>query len=380
MDENKVKEIVGGLKEEIIQVIQPEVVEKVFNKLQDSLPERKNIFGGDDNAKAEREKAEKATEYIRAKAVGDDAKAKALSAGSSTNGAELVPTELTDTIIYQAEKHGLVRKNAQVMEIGANTDIPTMGSVSAYRSAEGVKVDSSQPTTGAINLRTKTVGVLVPFSKKLLRNATPSIMQALVFLAGRAVAKLEDQWGLLGLSAGEGVFQNTNVTGVTLGSGETDYTDLDPDDLLDMLNIAENYYDEKLRWTLSLSMLNVLRKIRAAVGTDKQGFLFQGIGESTPSTIFDVPYDLSPVMPKVTDVSQAGKKFIALVNWANVILGQEQGFTMEISDQATITDTNGSTLINLFEQNMVAVKFTIEEDIQLANATEAFAWLKTAAS
>jgi len=53
---------------------------------------------------------------------------------------------------------------------------------------------------------------------------------------------------------------------------------------------------------------------------------------------------------------------------------------MEISDQATITDTDGSTLINLFQQNMVALKIWGLVDIQLSNPSKAFANLATSAS
>jgi HK97 family phage major capsid protein len=144
--------------------------------------------------------------------------------------------------------------------------------------------------------------------------------------------------------------------------------------------VDENISDDRLRWVLSRSVLNVFRRLRAVVGTDEQGFLFQGFGQSTPPTLWDIPYSLSPIMPRTSDAEQAGKKFMALVDFNKVILGSDVDYQIEMSEQATITDTDGSTLINLFEQNMVALKVSAEIDIQLADPTKAFAWLKTAAS
>ncbi len=116
------------------------------------------------------------------------------------------------------------------------------------------------------------------------------------------------------------------------------------------------------------------------MGTDKQGFLFEGFGGQLPATMWDIPYSTSAVMPKNADSSQAGKKFLALANFENLIHGDSKQYTMEISNQATITDTDGSTLINLFEQNMVALKIYGEIDIQLSNPDKAFAVIKTSAT
>jgi HK97 family phage major capsid protein len=377
---DEVKQIVTELKKDVIETIAPEITEKTIKAIEEKMALRSPLFGADADKKAEAEAKEAGAEYLRKLARGEDTKG--LSAGTSTEGAELVPTYVSDRIITQMEKVGLVQKYAARWPMeGSNVDVPTMSSVTAYRVAEGTKITSSKPTTGAVQLRGKTVGVLIPVTEKLLRNATPATVEAITKLGGQAIAKLVDQWGILGLGSGEGVFQHASVSGVTMGSGLTEYADATAEDLLDVMDIMdESYVDEKTRWVMSLSMLNILRRLRASVGTDKQNFLFQGFGGSTPATIWDIPYSLSSIMPKKSDASQEGDKFIALANFDNMLYGEPKGYSMAMSDQATITDTNGSTLINLFEQNMVAIKVWGEVDLQLANAAKAFAWLKTAAS
>ncbi len=364
------KAVTEEIKKGVAEAVIPAITEEVFEKIKSELPLRKDLFAGD-NANAEMVKKDEAVKFV-----------KGLTAGGTNAGAELVPTYVASEIVRVAELNGLARKLGRKWPMdGSNQDVPTATSVSAYRVNEGAKINSSVPATGTISLRGKTVGVLVPVSKKLLRNATVQLVDTINQLAGEALAKLEDQWAILGLTAGEGVFQDTTVTGVTLGSGDTTFAKIEPEDMLDMIDLIDaNVPENKLRWALSRSVFNALRKKRAVVGSDNQGFLFQGFGNSAPATMWDIPYDLSPIMPKVADGSQAGKKFMALIDWSSVLFGDSMKYTMEISDQATITDADGNTLINLFEQEMVAIKVVGEIDIQIANGAKAHAWCKSAAS
>jgi hypothetical protein len=215
----------------------------------------------------------------------------------------------------------------------------------------------------------------------LLQNATPHLIDVLTLISARAIAKYEDEWALLGKASGEGVFQNASVPVTTLTSTNTTYAKATAEDLLSVLDsVDENFVSPSMRWAMSLSMLNNLRRLRSVVGSDKQGFLLENLGGQLPATLWDFPFDTSAVMPKNSDGSQAAKKFLALIDWSNVIHGDAMEYTLEMSDQATITDTDGSTQINLWQQNMVALKIWGLIDIQLANAAKAFGVLKTAAS
>lgn len=377
------KKAVEDLKSSVIETVTPAVTEDVVKRLMEELPLRKDLFGAGNSADAEkREQKQAAAGALQKLGKGE---VKALTAGGSTSGTELVPTYVTSEIVRVAEQNGLTRRFGRKIPMqGAKVNFPTADSVTAYRVNEGSKVTSSQPTTGTLAMSSKTVGVLIPFSRKLLQNATVQTVDMLNMLAGEALAKLEDKWALLGLTSGEGVLQHASVPGVTMSTGNTTYAKATPEHLLDVIDKVDDNVvlnpQNSLRWILSLSMLNAFRKQRAAVGADLQGFLFQGFAGQTPPTMWDIPYSLSPIMPKTSDVSQTSTKFMALVDFANIYLGDDQQYSLEISEQATITDTDGSTLINLFEQNMVALKVTGEIDIQLANPSKAFAYLKTSAS
>ena len=373
-------------KKEAMQTIVDAVTPEVIKQLEANQPLRKNIF--EDGSKSEQkelaEKKQQAAESLKALEKGDRPRMKDLSAGSAANGAELVPTYVSDQVILQAQNYGLVRKHAMDWPMaGIDVNVPTFSSIVASRSSSDIAaLPATSPTTGAVQLRAKTLSVVVPISRVLLEEATPQIVDVINLLAGRAIAKYEDEWALLGKASGEGVFQNTNVPVKTLSTGDTTYAKLTPEYLLDALDLVDENFvtQDKMRWTMSLSVLNVLRRIRAAVGSDKQGFLMESLGGNLPPTLWDLPFDTTAAMPKTSVGSQAGTKFVALVDWSNVIHGDRRQYTMEMSNEATITSSDGSTQINLWQQNMVALKIWGLVDIQLANADKAFSVLKTSAS
>jgi HK97 family phage major capsid protein len=357
----------------------------VLEQIKANKPLRKDIFGNGDIDKdaSLKESKDQAAEYLKALIAKDATRTKALSSGTSTSGSELVPTYVADQFITVAQKYGLARKYARKWPMqGVNENVPTLSSTTAYRLAsDTTAMTAAQPTTGALQLRAKTVGVIIPVSKVLLQNSSVALVDAITMLGAKAIAKLEDQWALLGLGAGEGIFQTVGVPKVTMASTMTTYAKATAENLLDMLDLVdENFIDETTRWAMSLSMLNNFRRLRAAVSADKQGFLFQGFGGVTPPTLWDIPYDTTAVMPKNSDGTQNNKPCMALVNWDNVVFGDAMQYTMEISDQATITDTDGSTLINLFQQNMVALKIWGLIDIKVSNPTLAHCILATSNS
>jgi len=381
-DKKAFDDVVDASAKKAVEVATPAITAEVMKQLEAKQPLRKDIFGGGDSDKKELEESKKvAAEYFKRKALKQETKT--LSPATSTAGAELVPTYVSDQFITVAQKYGLARKYGTRWPMqGINVNVPTLSAVQAYRMAAATTpISSAQPTTGVVELRAKTVGVIVPISKILLENASIALVDAITMLTGKALAKLEDTWLFRGLGAGEGLFQNTGVPVFNLPSGKTTYAGATAEDLLSTEDLVdENFVSESMRWIMSLSVLNNFRRLRSVVGSDKQGFLFEAFGGNQPATMWDIPFDTSAVMPKNSDVSQAGKDFLGLVDYNNVIFGDNMEYRVEVSDQATITDTNGETLINLFQQNMVALKVWGTIDIQLANPTLAHAIMAAAIS
>src|SRR6266702_2685524 len=94
LQEKKDKETMDNIVEAVTEQVTPKTVEAVIAKLKAEQPLRKNIFedGSDNERKELAEQKKGAADFLKAMEKGDRAAVKALSAGGSTSGAELVPT------------------------------------------------------------------------------------------------------------------------------------------------------------------------------------------------------------------------------------------------------------------------------------------------
>lgn len=378
MNEDAKKELKSLLDE-----VKSGVTEEVYKKLLEELPKRKDIFGtvneNHSNSEFSKEDKEKAAEYVRAKFASDGARAKALSAGTATEGAELVPEYFASEIVRVAPTYGVVRRDARIWPMqGKHTvNVPTASAVTAYRVAEKNKITSSMPTSGQVILTLQKLAALIPMSNDLLKDANVDTVDLLARLSAEALSKLEDQWGILGLAAGEGIFQSTTAQTLNLASGQDTYAEVTFDDLLDAMNLLDEGALAGAKWYMSFSVFNALRKIKASTSGE---YIMQPPSGGQPATIWNIPVVFSPIMPKTSDASQASKKFIALANFDYMLMGDAKEYELKISQDATVTDTDGSTAINLFEQDMSAVRVIERVDIKLAEADKAFVAVKTAAS
>ena len=357
-----------------------EVKAGVVEQLKAELPLRKDIFNAEEVKKDDlMESKQKTADFIKAVYAGDLAKVKALSEGTASEGGYLVPEYFSNEVLRLAPVYGVARRDARVVQVlGLKTHFPTADAVSAYRVGEKVAITSSQPTIGQVTLTVKKIAAMIPMSNELLEDANVNTVDLIIRLVAEAFAKYEDEWAFLGKGAGEGIFQDTLVSVLTLASGKNTFAEVDFDDLLLAMNKLDEAALSGAKWYMSFSVFNALRTLKYASGT--ASYILQEPSMGQPATIWNLPVVFTGVMPKTSDVSQASAKFIALGNLEHMIIGDRMSMEIKVSDVASITDTDGSTGLNLFEQDMSALRAITRRDIQLTNASQAFVAVKTAAS
>jgi len=365
---------------QLLEEVKTAVSADVFEKLKAEISLRKDIFGGAETTEAKKAEAkEKCANFVKAVFNRDLASIKALSEGTTTDGGYVVPEYFANEIIRVAGQYGVARKNARIWPVsGWKTNVPTISNVVAYRVGEKSAITSSQPTFSRTVLTLKKIAALIPMSNELLKDANINTVDQMVNLSAEAFAKYEDEWAFLGKGVGEGIFQDTNVPVYTMGSGDTDFEDADFDDLLEVMGKVDEGALNGAKWYMAFSVFNALRKRKYASGT--ASYILQEPGAGMPATIWNYPVEFVSVMPKTSLQSQAAQKFIAFGNLSYMLFGDARQYEVTISQEATITDTDGSTPINLFEQDMSAVRVIERVDIELAEAAKAFAVCKTATS
>ncbi len=386
MNPEEQKKAMEDLAKNMAPMIAPLVTKDVINAVKDELPKMQVL--GNDEEKAKKEQKEKAIGYFKGVLNGDRAQirthAKAEVFGNestSTEGQEWAPEYFEGNILEIAKKYGLVRSRAQHVPLaGRKVTWPTGGEVTAYKVAEGASFKARKPASGSFSMEPEKLGVLIPVTKELVEdsNLIPGLIDYLNVIAGRAFAKLEDAMalGVTGSSSGEGVLKKSGVPAKVIAG--TGFSDVTFEELLEATELVDDDVTDP-EWVLSRSMRNILLNKRFAVSSDKQEFIFGNPGAGQPRTLWDYPLTLHRDMPKRGD-SAADTVFMALVSWANVMFGDRRQYRVELSDVASFTGTNDSTLVHAFAQDIVVLKFSERIDIDLANHTAAFAVVKTAES
>jgi len=351
-----------------------EIVDKSAEKVLSSLPNRKDVFA-DANKNDVIEAKQKSADFIKAVYANDLAKVKALSEGTSTEGKELVPEYFANEIVRLAPNYGVVRKYARNFVMPAPTvRIPTASTVTAYRVAEKSAITASMPATNQVVLTAKKVAVLIPMSNELLKDASVNTVDLLTTLSAEALSKHEDLWGFNGTTGTEGIFLNSYVPPYTMTSGMDDYTDVTADDLLGALSLLDESALSGAKWYMSFAIFNIIRGLKDTYGR----YIVQEPAGGQPATLWNLPIVFVRTMPKPSDQgSHANKPFIAVGDLSYMIFGDMRQYEISISKDATIVDTDGSTTINLFQQDMSAVRVIERVDIELAEPAKAFAVVKT---
>jgi HK97 family phage major capsid protein len=385
-----VQKIAQQIKEGVVEAVVPAVTKEVMEEVNKNMAQVKHIVV-DKDQKLEEQKKE-AVETFRSmyseiengkktvsKDLSSEGRKKDLDTGTATSGEELVPAYFNSEVLRVAQKYGVVRRNARVVPMrGKEENWPTLGNVTTYRIDEGTKITATTAATGQIKLTAKKLAAIIPMTRELIRDANIAVIDQIAKLAGEATAKLEDQWGFLGLEGTEGIFRNTSVPSKVLANGNVTYASADFNDLLDLMSLIDEDALEGMKFYMTWAQFNAFRAKRTE--TD-ENYIFQAPGQGMPPTIWNHPVEFVKVMPRPSDAgSQAGKPFLTFANLDYLMLGERDGYEVELSREATITSSDGETVINLWEQDMVAVRVMERIDIELAEADKAFAIMETANS
>lgn len=291
----------------------------------------------------------------------------------------LVPEELSNEVLRIAEKQfGLARRDMRYLPFsgpGNTRTIPSLAStISVTWTGEKVAKTSSQPVFGIVTQTLKKLAVIIPMSEEILEDSLIPLTQLLGELVAEAISKEEDMQFFNGTGSPWTGVLNTSGTGlVTMGTGLTAFTDITADNLLDMQTEMPSGADIGAKYYMHRSVFNVVRKLK----DDNGNYIYQTPQGNVPATIWDKPYELSDAFPAVS-ATASDTPFVIYANLkVATVFGDKQQIRVKMLDQATITDTDGETTVNLAEQDMVALRF-MERVGYVVALTTAIVRLKTA--
>jgi HK97 family phage major capsid protein len=297
---------------------------------------------------------------------------------SDARGGYLVPDELRAEVLRIAETmYGVARREFLYLPFtgpGNSRKIPTLASsVTVFWTDESAVKGGTNPTFGIVTQTLKKLAAIVPLTEELIEDSAVNITQLVAQLFAEAVAKEEDTQFFMGTgSPWTGLLNNGSINIVNLGAGEG-FADVTADDLLDMIDETPAGALAGAKFYLHRHMLSVIRKLKDVTSGQ---YIYQRPGEGLPGTIWDYPYVLVEAFPTNTTTG-LNKPLLGFGNLKlAAVFGDKQQIRVKLLDQATITDGDGSTVINLAEQDMIALRMEERVGYVVAIPT-AFTVLKT---
>ena len=362
LDQKQLEELLSGKAGEILAKKVDEMAEMLVGKFTAGVDEqRKKIAEGKKIGK-NKEADEKTRNFLKCLLSGDIHGAKALT--TSTSGASpddaqaglLIPEELLAEVLRIKEtQYGLARREMRYLPFsgpGNERTIPTLGSsVKVFWTGEGVKKTSTQPGFEVVKQTLKKLAAIVPMTEEILEDSAINLTSLVAELFAEAVAKEEDLQFFAGVGTPwTGVLNNGNVNIVYQAVGGVN--NLTADDLLNMQDQCPTGALAGAKYYMNRTVLSVVRKLKDLNGN----YIYQNPGQGMPATIWNFPVEMSDAFPLAADVVD-GSPYILFGNLKmSCVFGDKQQIRTKLLDQATITDTDDQTSINLAEQDMIALR------------------------
>jgi len=370
VDEKALKSMISeSVQDEIgeqVDKISEKLVSKFFNGAKD---QRKKVL--DTGEKKDTSGNESTREFMKA-LLGKDTKAlKAMQTktttynytGDDARGGYLVPEELQAEVLRIAEaEYGIARREFTYLPFsgpGNERKIPTLASsVSVSWVNEAGSKPGTNPTFGLVTQTLKKLAAIIPFTEEILEDSVINLTQLVATLFAEAVSKEEDVQFLYGTGAPwTGILNNGSVETVSLGIAEG-VSDVTFEKLIDMQDECASGALAGAKYYMNRTIYSYLRKLRADAvsASDGKGMFLLPPNKKSIEDILDYPIELSDALPDKT-LAGADKPFVIFGNLKlAAIFGDKQQIRAKLLDQATITDGDGQTTINLAEEDMIALR------------------------
>ncbi|MDP2654892.1 MAG: phage major capsid protein [Candidatus Omnitrophota bacterium] len=304
---------------------------------------------------------------------------KDMSGATGAAGGYLIDTELAAEVAHLQTEYGVARREFFTTPLTKGSILINnlATDVSVYWTTETSAKTSSEVAIGQVELVLKKIAVIVPMSDELLEDDEIDLVGFLTSRIAEGMAKKEDE----AFFKGDGTSTYGSFTGILLNSSVNEvemaaatFSSIDADDLIDMVDATPQGAHANGKFYMHRTIMSFVRKLK---DSDNR-YIYQAPSDGGPATIWGYPVVLVEAMPAKAD-SAAETAFVAFGDLKKACwLGYKQGLRVAISDQATVRNTAANADIDLFRQDMTALRVVERVGFVVVVAT-AITVLKTAA-
>jgi len=291
---------------------------------------------------------------------------KAIDTTSDDSGADAgytIPEPLANEVIrLESVGYGRARQlfAYNLLTQGNTRRITALGStLSTFWVDEGEKIGSSQPGFSIVTLALKKLGVIVPMTDEIVEDSGIDLTGLVAQLIREAIDREVDLQFFVGDgTVWTGIFNDTSIPTDELTAND-DGADIRPEHIL---ALADNTpLGVNGRYLMHRTVLSKVRTLRQnADGTGDYMYNPIGSGSEAYGTLNGYPVELVEAAPTYAQTLGTATPNLPIMMFGDfkrgVAYGEKSDVRLKVLDQATITDVDGETVINLAEQDMIALR------------------------
>jgi HK97 family phage major capsid protein len=323
--------------------------------------QRARIAKGEDVDRS-KEADETTFKFLQALRADDTTSLKALttSDADTPKAGYLIPEPLANEVMRIGQgQYGIARREMRYFNFSGAGDtfrIPTVGTISVSWTDEGGEKPASQPAFGLVTIALKKLTTIVPMTEELLEDSQVNLTALVAELIRDAVEKAEDVAFFAGTGTPyTGLLKDTNIPAVELAATKINGTDVTLDNLYAAIDALPSGALSGAKFYMNRTFISQFRTAK----DDNGAYLFNPSAavDGQIGTFLGYPVVTSDAFPTVTEINSANEAYAIFGNLKVGAAYAEKGdIRLKMLDQATITDTDGSTTINLAQQDMVGLR------------------------
>jgi len=311
------------------------------------------------------------------------ASTKAMGELTGANGGFLVPEELIAEIWRIQGLQGIARAQARIINMSRETlSVNRIGSnVTSYWAGHTIAMTESSPTIEQITLIAESLTGMTMFENELLADEDANLVSEVTQLFAEVMATEEDTQLFTGTGAPfVGIFNDADVTVITMTTADNTFEELIPNDLRKLLYSISSkalknaaFYMSPYAWHVIQTLTQDSKYLTTfATPVFSQGAWKPEQVTDSAGSIWGYPVFLTDVLPGSADTA-ASTKWIVFGNMKYFLMGERSGMEAKVSTEGYV----GST--SLFETNQSAIRL-VKRLAMGVGIPEAFAVLRTAAA
>ena len=281
----------------------------------------------------------------------------------------ILPAEYATEVIQDATKSSVMLSRARRVQMSARTRTqPVLDSLPmAYwvSGDTGLKQTTKQKWAG-MTITAEEIAAIVPIPEAIIEDSNIDLWGEIRPRLAQAVGMLFDKACLFGdnkpSTFPEGIVPMATAAGNTIT--ETEDSDL----AVDIATLAGKLAAEGFNVNGFASQPGLNWQLAAMRDKDGRPVYTRDLQTAGSGTLYGYP--IGEVDNGAWDPKQA---VLVMADWSNFVVGVRQDITYKLLDQSVITDDTGKVVLNLAQQDCVALRCVFRAGFQVANPVTALA-------